>query len=185
MSSGGTDVMDVALLIAIDAKEKDLEVSVLIAATVVDAVAVAVPRSTHTRPTGVKPSPSESETTANPPWLRTSSATIVVASRLHRDASGSAIGAATVTMIVTSTAPEAHVAMTVRTTTGSAGIGRMNANDSTVVGLIEVRMMSSPTVMNGPQVLAVAAKKTKMTTHERTPVTPRYVALSRLQVHEL
>ena len=83
--------------------------------------------------------------------------------------------------MMTMTVPHALAATTACTTIGSVGTGMMSANDSTVVGLTEVRMMASPTAMNDPQAPAAVANL-RTTMREKTRVTPRYAVVLTLSL---
>lgn len=159
--------------------EIDPEVSALIVATDDLLGAAAVPKQTHTRQTGVKPSRNGNGTIVSPQWLRTSYQMTVVACRLHHDASvkesvtGTETENANETVIRTGTwTVLALVATMSLTMIVSAVIEKRNVSDSIDVALTEVRMMSSPMGMIDPR--AEDALKMRMTTLVVTLETRRY-----------
>lgn len=157
------------------ARETDPEVSDLIVAVDVDLDVVAARSQMRMRPTGARPSPSGSATTASPPWLKACWDLTVVACRRRHVGNASANG--TVTGIAISTALLARAAKMTAITIASGGTGRMNGRGCTVAALTEVRMRSSPMEMNAHQVLDDAVLMTKTTILAEIRETPRYELL--------
>lgn len=162
-------------------RENDPEVSDLNVGVDAALGEAAAPSPTRMKQIGVKPSLSESATTASQPWPRASCLPTEADSR-HRhggSANGSASGTVDGRGIENTSAQAAPDATTAATTIVSARIGKKSGNGCIAAASIEVRMRSSPTEMSARQDPGVVGPRTTtMTALAGNPEIPRSVVLA-------